>query len=166
MSDIDLKALREAAVRAAEWQAAGCPVDDEHDTYPDEILGMYTSPANLIALLDRLESATEMATKHDQMLQLVGSAVGMPAGSNLHSELMPVVHALRKDVAPELDHVIKWLANGCSVPHAIEELSIYKARIDAAIAQDAGAETPDRNTGNGVDAGVEGGAEVAQEGGK
>lgn len=42
------------------------------------------------------------------------------------------------DALPELDHVIKWLANGCSVEHAVEELSIYKARIDAAMAQEGG----------------------------
>lgn len=61
MSDIDLKALRDAAVSAAEWQAAGCPVGDEHDTYPDEILAMYTSPQELIAIVERLESSERRA---------------------------------------------------------------------------------------------------------
>lgn len=102
------------------------------------------------ALLDRLEAAESSAAS------IASSSLALVQRAETAERERD---ALRKGVAPDLDHVIKWLANGCSVPHAIEELSIYKARIDAAMSQDAGAEAASEPAPRGVDAGAEGGAE-------
>lgn len=37
---------------------------------------------------------------------------------------------------PDLSSVIGWLATGCDPKHAVDELRIYQARIDAALQQE------------------------------
>ena len=37
-----------------------------------------------------------------------------------------------REALPDLSAVINWLAKGCTVDHAVTELIIYQARIDAA----------------------------------
>ena len=38
-----------------------------------------------------------------------------------------------REALPDLSAVINWLAKGCAVDHAVTELIIYQARIDAAL---------------------------------
>ena len=44
--------LRKLANECAAWEAAGCPVEDEHDTYPHELFVASLTPAKVLQLLD------------------------------------------------------------------------------------------------------------------
>ena len=47
--------LRELAKCYLAWEAAGFPVDDPHDTYPNDLWPAYTGPRQVIALLDEID---------------------------------------------------------------------------------------------------------------
>lgn len=84
------------------------PVEEALRPFPDleygERLAKFVAHANpvaVIALIDRLEAAEayqaetrEMATKHGEVLQQIGTALGLPAGADLHMAAVPAVHAL------------------------------------------------------------------------
>ena len=61
--------LRRLAEDSQQWEAAGCPVTDPHDTYPQELFHAAANPAAILELLDRLEKAEKDAERLDWLEQ-------------------------------------------------------------------------------------------------
>lgn len=65
----DIKALREALKEYVEWEAAGFPIGDLTDTYPNDILNALTTPDRIARLLDELEAARAKAMPDDDGIE-------------------------------------------------------------------------------------------------
>jgi len=160
MSDIELKALRESLnswgdkgdlpiagafleklldrLESAERRAEEAEKECAEQA---RLLGM--GAERELGLMAKLNSASEMATKHGEVLQLVGSALGMSAGSSLHTELMPLVHKMIKDAER-----YQWLlgTNGWDMEPIVEVFingeahgpGHLDAQVDASMAQEGG----------------------------
>jgi hypothetical protein len=55
----ELIELRKLAESAKQWAAAGFPVGDPHDTYPQELFHASANEDKVIALLDHIESLSD-----------------------------------------------------------------------------------------------------------
>lgn len=51
------------------------------------------------AIVAALESQSQAAAEHHAALQRIGTALGLPAGSDLHAECVPAIEALRAAAA-------------------------------------------------------------------
>jgi hypothetical protein len=61
--------LRELAIGYLAWQDAGCPVEDRHDTYPNELWSACADPRRVLALLDEIDRLRTVAENTVALLE-------------------------------------------------------------------------------------------------
>lgn len=61
---IDIEDLKRKAIACQAFHAAGCPVDDAHDTYPPDHYDAAVQPKYILALIARLEAAERDAARY------------------------------------------------------------------------------------------------------